>query len=311
MLARRRRDRSAQLIREAMRHADAPGAGAAKRRKLGLTGRQKASVVMKEFARGTLRHGSTGAIVTDPQVAKAIAMSEGRKAESGWFGRARLPRSHQAHHSPYAIVYGGGSQLGPKAWTGEAALSEELFYHGGKLWDTHVPTLDEAIEQAMVASRKHKTNVVVYDQHSGEVLYTLNPPKPEPRREHVARTPGPIDEHAVTELRLYAENESAIYPQHQAIVENIKRKMARGVYEPSKAPKLWGYWVDAAARRYVKEFGGDLTTTFPPAVRRAVAAEVAHDEGERIKVGEYGPVASKSAKAHGSDAWRLGSAAKR
>lgn len=307
MLAQRRRDRSAQIIREAMRHVDVPGAGAAKRRKLGLTGRQKSSVVMKEFYRGTLRHGSTGEVVTEPAVAKAIAMSEGRKAESGWLGRAHLPRAHRAHHSPYAIIYGGSSQLGPKAWSGEAALSNELFYHGGKVWDTDVPTLDEAIEQAIIASRKHQTNVVVYDQHNGEVLYTQNAPAPEPsRREHVARKPAPIDEHAVTELRLYAENESAIYPQHQAIVENIKRKMARGVYDPGRAPALWGYWVDAAARRYIKEFGGDLKTTFPPAVRRAVATEVAHDEGERIKAGEYGAVASKPNKGRGSDAWRLG-----
>lgn len=67
-------------MRSAMRHPDNPGAGAARRRKLGLTGREKTSVVMKEFYAGKLRSRS-GELVTDVQQAKAIAMSEGRAAE--------------------------------------------------------------------------------------------------------------------------------------------------------------------------------------------------------------------------------------
>ncbi len=48
--------------------------------KKGGVGQEQAARVMKEFAAGKLRnvHGS---IVTDPEVAKAIAMSEGRAAE--------------------------------------------------------------------------------------------------------------------------------------------------------------------------------------------------------------------------------------
>ncbi len=312
-MLRRRRDRSAQLIREAMRHVDAPGAGAQKRRKLGLTGREKASVVMKEFARGTLRHGSTGEVVTDPQVAKAIAMSEGRKAESGWMGSFRRRRSH---HSPYAVVYGGQAfgLMRPSSWSSEQALNRELQLRSAHLWDRDIGSLDEAIEEAMVASRRHRAKVVVYDEHTGEDLYTQDAPepRPEPRRhESMARTSEPIDAHAVTELRLYAENESTIYPMHQAIVASLKKKMAKGTYDATKAPLAWAHWVEVAARKYVKEFGGNLTVTFPPAVRHAVAAEIAHDEGERIKAGEYGPVASKPAKGHGSDAWRMGPSKRR
>lgn len=197
-----------RLMRQAMRHPDVPGAGAAKRRKLGLKGREKSAVVMKEFYHGTLRSRS-GAPVTDVQQAKAIAMSEGRAAEG-----LKLSRKTKEH------------------------------------W--HNPTSSK-----------------------------------------------PIDEHAVTELRLYAENESAIYPQHQAIIASIKRKMRAGKYDPHKAPKAWLYWVDAAAKRYVREFGGDLKITFPKVVRMAVADEVARDEAERIRTGDYGedwkPVA-KAAK---------------
>jgi hypothetical protein len=63
-------------IKEAMKHPNKLGAGAAKRRS--LPSADKAAVVMKEFARHTLHSGS-GEIVTNPQQAKAIAMSEAGK----------------------------------------------------------------------------------------------------------------------------------------------------------------------------------------------------------------------------------------
>lgn len=46
-----------------------------------MKGKNKIRSVMKEFSAGTLHHGSKrGKIVTDPKVAKAIALSEARKA---------------------------------------------------------------------------------------------------------------------------------------------------------------------------------------------------------------------------------------
>lgn len=59
--------------KEATKHADKLGAGAKKRK--GLHGKEKIPVVMKEFSRGTLHSGS-GAKVTNPAQAKAIALSE-------------------------------------------------------------------------------------------------------------------------------------------------------------------------------------------------------------------------------------------
>lgn len=81
-----------RLLARAMRHPDKPGAGAAKRRKLGLTGREKAAVVMREYHHGTLRSRS-GEVVKDEQQAKAIAMSEGRRAEE-----AEMMKKGGAHH---------------------------------------------------------------------------------------------------------------------------------------------------------------------------------------------------------------------
>lgn len=51
----------------------------------------KAAIVMREFYRGTLRSGRSGLPVTDVQQAKAIAMSEARKA-------AMKKAAKKAHH---------------------------------------------------------------------------------------------------------------------------------------------------------------------------------------------------------------------
>lgn len=59
--------------KKAMKHPDKLGAGAAKRKE--LSQKDKKSVVMKEFQRGTLHSGS-GEKVTNPKQAVAIAYSE-------------------------------------------------------------------------------------------------------------------------------------------------------------------------------------------------------------------------------------------
>jgi hypothetical protein len=66
---------------EAMKHPDKLGAGAKKRGKL-KEKKDKVAVVMKEFARGTLRSGS-GDKVTDRKQAIAIAISEAKKHKNG------------------------------------------------------------------------------------------------------------------------------------------------------------------------------------------------------------------------------------
>lgn len=49
--------------------------------KTGTAKSKKIAKVMREFHAGTLRHGGSGEIVTSSQVAKAIAMRMGAKAE--------------------------------------------------------------------------------------------------------------------------------------------------------------------------------------------------------------------------------------
>lgn len=90
---------------------------------------------------------------------------------------------------------------------------------------------------------------------------------------------------AVNELDLYAENTSELYNQKKSILANIKRRIASGKYNHALAPKLWLYWVDAAAKRYVKEFGapGDkVDSMFNKNTRMALATQLA----DRYRNGE-------------------------
>lgn len=95
-----------------------------------------------------------------------------------------------------------------------------------------------------------------------------------------------IDTTAARELDLYAENTSELYPQFQAIIRNISKKIAAGKYDATRAPLLWAYWYDEAARRYCREFGGEVRTMFPKAVRLHCATERAADEFAKITNGE-------------------------
>lgn len=85
-----------------------------------------------------------------------------------------------------------------------------------------------------------------------------------------------LDPHAATELDLYIENDSDLYRQKQAILKNLQLKARRGIYDKSKAAKLWGYWVQTGARKYVKEFAsGPIQNIFNKTTREHVANELA------------------------------------
>lgn len=108
-----------------------------------------------------------------------------------------------------------------------------------------------------------------------------------------------IDEAAAEELDLYADNTSELYQQKLSIIENVKRKIRSGKYDPALAPKLWLYWYDAAARMYTKEHGtGNTQQLFPKALRMKLAEERARTEYQLIVQGEYGPVGPAHGPSH-------------
>src|SRR6056300_924121 len=100
-----------------------------------------------------------------------------------------------------------------------------------------------------------------------------------------------IDSDAVNELDTYIMNNEALYRRRfMPIISNIRRKLAKNVYDHEKAQKLWMYLVDDAAKEYVKEFGStqdDVSNMFPKETRQQVARVKSDRELENIKAGEY------------------------
>ena len=93
------------------------------------------------------------------------------------------------------------------------------------------------------------------------------------------------DEHAETELKLYIENDRDLYRQQIVpIIKNVQRRMKKGTYDHIKAPKLWMYLVDNGAKKYVKEFGGNVKDMFPRDVRQSVAVQFANEYRAEIEI---------------------------
>lgn len=83
-------------------------------------------------------------------------------------------------------------------------------------------------------------------------------------RDH-GRRRNPFDEaaHWATELEMFIVNDGDLYRQNIAyIIKNLAKKMKKGVYDPEKAVKLWGYTADWGAKKYTKDYGGNGTTSF-------------------------------------------------
>jgi len=102
-----------------------------------------------------------------------------------------------------------------------------------------------------------------------------------------------LDTVAVSELQQYIENDGGLYRRMtQPIMKNMMKKMLKGQYDSGRSVKAWMYLVDAGAKQYNKEFGSPgvrWNDVFPKNVRAAVAAAMAADFEEEVKVGGYGP----------------------
>lgn len=101
-----------------------------------------------------------------------------------------------------------------------------------------------------------------------------------PARRTVRRNPprsGPADEHAATELVLFAENDANLYRQMKRPIElNLIKKFKAGKYNRELAVKLWMYLADEAAKRYAIQFASpnEWNRIFTPATRRMAAVEM-------------------------------------
>lgn len=71
---------------------------------------------------------------------------------------------------------------------------------------------------------------------------------------------GAIDEYAVNELILFADNDSKLYRVLQdSYFKNLERKINRGTYDPKKAVKLFHYYYNNYVRpEYKRQLGTDI-----------------------------------------------------
>lgn len=94
-----------------------------------------------------------------------------------------------------------------------------------------------------------------------------------------------VDEHAVTELELFADNDEPMYKAREPYLANMARRMKKGTYSPAKGVKLWEYYVERAARAYAAEFGGSWSKIFPKAVRHEVAKHYEEEARRELRGG--------------------------
>lgn len=76
-------------------------------------------------------------------------------------------------------------------------------------------------------------------------------------------------------LRLFADNDADLHRQSfKPVMDNLAKKADKGVYDPAKATKLWGYHADRAAQAMHKSSGapGAWHQAFPTSVRREAAS---------------------------------------
>lgn len=100
-----------------------------------------------------------------------------------------------------------------------------------------------------------------------------------------ARTSEIMDEDAAEDLYLYAINTAELYHgRTTAVIDNLRKKYQKGVYDPEKAVALWQYVADDAAKMYDKELGSGRgsMTMFNKATRNEVAKRLAKYYEEHI-----------------------------
>ena len=96
------------------------------------------------------------------------------------------------------------------------------------------------------------------------------------------------DDAEAEELALYIKNTSELYHGiTHSVIENLKKKARKGVYDKERAVDAWMYVADAGAKMYDKEFGsgrGSLTM-FSKSDRRKAAEELARYYEENVLEG--------------------------
>lgn len=89
------------------------------------------------------------------------------------------------------------------------------------------------------------------------------------------------------ELFIYIINDRFFYKNRIIpAINNLAKKMAKGVYDKDKAVKLWLYLVQDGAKQYKKEYGANFSTSIKKLTAQFIADHYSSDiekEAEKIK----------------------------
>jgi len=90
------------------------------------------------------------------------------------------------------------------------------------------------------------------------------------------------------ELKLYIDNDANIYRQrYMPILKNLSRKKKQGKFRSSLASKAFLYLVDDGAKRYTREYGGNVRDVFPKRQRIMLAKDYVDEFEETFKNQEF------------------------
>ena len=103
----------------------------------------------------------------------------------------------------------------------------------------------------------------------------------------------------VGELKVFVDNDGTLYRQRTTpIMKNLALKLAKGIYDKTKAEKAWMYLVEDGAKKFTKE--SEITVpwheVFSISDRRAVARRLNDEFLEEWKLGNYDNLLPKKYK---------------
>jgi hypothetical protein len=95
---------------------------------------------------------------------------------------------------------------------------------------------------SMTGIKKH------YDKNSHNVNFKIV--------SGIGKIPNAYDMNAVTEIKMFIENDGNLYRQQTLpILKNLSKKYQKGTFDVTKASKLYRYLIDNGLQKYHKQFG--------------------------------------------------------
>lgn len=132
-------------------------------------------------------------------------------------------------------------------------------------------------------------------QYGGGTYYEYRANKSDKGRllgtSNICGLPSYKDPDAAREIELYAENDNDLYfSSRKPILINLGKKHKKGTYSVILAAKLYRYYIDAALKKYNKDFGSrnsnwfDLLSTGD---RQLLAENLARETKQEFDLGNY------------------------